>query len=122
LDRSDSEISETDQYLLDVEENFGEIFKPLDEKISKIRDQLGRIEDVHTKKLKKMERNIRQHQKEASKLKEKIPSWCDEQMSLFASEIKDSLNQFNATVTRLEIMGTRRIKKLKKGFRDYVDE
>lgn len=43
-------------------------------------------------------------------------------MSIFSSDLKDSLNTFNATVTRLEIMGTRRLKKMKKGYRDFLDE
>lgn len=43
-------------------------------------------------------------------------------MNLFAAEVKDSLKQFTANVGRLEMLGLRNLKKLKKGCRDYLQE
>jgi hypothetical protein len=43
-------------------------------------------------------------------------------MNLFATEVRDSLKQYTANVGRLEILGLRNMKKLKKGYRDYLQE
>lgn len=43
-------------------------------------------------------------------------------MNLISTEINESLKKFNAAIGRLDIISIRNLKKMKKRYRDYIND
>lgn len=62
------------------------------------------MENVHLRKMKTMEMEIRRHRKETKSIDKKIEGWCEDEFEIFGTGIKETLKEYAAMIGRLEIV------------------
>lgn len=72
----DSQESDRDEYLRMIQGQVSDALEPVDAKIQLVSSKLDRLEQVHTRKLKKMQKQVGRHQKETQNLDIDIEIWC----------------------------------------------